>query len=1519
MTTKISSDNIQTTTLETLGSGPTITNVQITDSSYNVIDDTAVSTSGGYLKITGTNFSSGCTVIIGGTNATSTAFVNSTMLNVEVPAAAAGTYIVYVVNTDGGVAIRVNGLTYSGTPTWVTDSTLSGGTVDSAISIQLSATSDSTITYTLQNGSSLPSGLSLSSSGLLSGTITGLASETIYNFTVIATDVELQDSPRSFSITITIGDQYWPYVTTLLSPVVGTVPFNDDASINNFAVAIAGDTKPNNFNPYTPGYYSNYFDGTGDYLTIADNAAFTFGTGDFTIECWINTSVTTATYGKRILNHYTYVSGTDYGWHLAVLRTGGYTINFTGFTTGSTGITLSTTTTLAPNVWHHIAVVRNGSTASLYLNGVQVATQTGVTWNDVNTISAGLDIGSQSNAAGTLYDGYISNLRIVKGTAVYTSSFTPSTSPLTAISGTSLLTCQSNRFIDNSTNNFTITRNGDTKVSSFIPYTPNSSYSTYGSTYFDGTGDYLTVPFSSAFNTGTTYTVEAWVYPTVRNTYNMIFTVSNNNVANFGSWLLWFNASGTVYFECRPGTGGTNVQVIGGTVPLTQWTHIAVSVNSNAVKLFVNGVQVQTGTVVALDGTQTNVGIGALTNGATASPFTGYLTDVRLVKGTAVYTSAFTPPTTPLTAISGTSLLTCQSNQPANNNVFIDNSSSNFLITRNGNSTQGAFSPYGAGFSNYFDGSGDFLQVAHNTALDLGSGDFTVEFWLNAPSWSSGTAGVIGKKLSDSTSGWQIYRDSNQPTKLNGRLGSTNNFFTTSSVTAGQWEHWALVRTGSTVYWFKNGVLDATGTNSVNISDATASLNIAFADTWSAYGNFYLSNVRVVKGTAVYTGAFTPSTTPLQPVTGTSLLTCQSPNFVDNSANNFTITRNGDTSVQKFGPFAGTTLPAPYYGAYFDGNGDYLTVASNAAFGFGTGDFTIECWIYPTNAGAALQQIYDNRTATADTKVNFGVRTNTITYCVGSAILLTSAASSIVNNAWQHVAIVKSSGTTKIYINGTQSGPSYTDNYNFTSPAECVIATPGDSRGSATYSFTGYISNMRVTKGQAVYTANFTPSTSPLTTTSQGAISSNVSLLTCQSNTFIDNSTNNFTITVAGNSKPTTFNPFTVTYSIKQSYTPGVYGGSMYFDGTGDYLTVPASTLNQLGDSRYTMEFWMYPTLVNGAERNLINKNGATTYGYTFRMTTANKMGYFTDGTGNSILSTTTLSPNTWYHVAATFDGTTTRLFINGVQEASTTSWSSVTNDTGVLYIGARQYDASMNYAGYITDARIVKGSALYTSNFVPENRPLTSVRNSTLLLNGTSGGIYDSSTNTVFETRSPAIVSTSVVKYGNTSMYFSGASESGLYSYNNPGVRFGTGNFTVELWLYLDASLTGLERIITLANPSATTAARLQQNSGNTIYWIDGANLPGFGTGANIPMSVGTWTHIAICRSGTTTRYFKDGVQVASGTDTSSYNTDTLTVASNYDGSYRTNCYISDLRITKGVARYTANFTAPTSAFNAK
>jgi alpha-tubulin suppressor-like RCC1 family protein len=188
---------------------PLITNVQITDSSYNVLDDVAANTTGGYIQITGSNFNSGVIVLVGSNSATSTTLVNSSVIRAQVSAAAASSYPVYVVNTNGATAIKVNGLTYSSFPAWNTSATLANTAANTIFSVNLSANSDSNITYS--NTTALPAGTSLLANGYFYGTVT-IGVQTTYTFTVDAKDAENQDALRTFSLTVTINPSAGLYV-----------------------------------------------------------------------------------------------------------------------------------------------------------------------------------------------------------------------------------------------------------------------------------------------------------------------------------------------------------------------------------------------------------------------------------------------------------------------------------------------------------------------------------------------------------------------------------------------------------------------------------------------------------------------------------------------------------------------------------------------------------------------------------------------------------------------------------------------------------------------------------------------------------------------------------------------------------------------------------------------------------------------------------------------------------------------------------------------------------------------------------------------------------------------------------------------------------------------------------------------------------------------------------------------------------------------------------------------------------
>ena len=215
--TRITSDEISTGAITadkiaasvSLG-GPKITTVNVANSAYTVLDDTAVNVGGGYIVITGSGFESGAQVIIDTTTATSVSYINSSTLRAEVPSKSAASYNLYVVNPDGGTAIKVNGVTYSGVPTWVTASPLSNQQANVSFNVALSATGATSYS----NTTSLPAGTQLLSNGYFYGTVT-IGVETQYTFTVRATDAELQDADKSFQVTVTVTPLYqlWSWGT----------------------------------------------------------------------------------------------------------------------------------------------------------------------------------------------------------------------------------------------------------------------------------------------------------------------------------------------------------------------------------------------------------------------------------------------------------------------------------------------------------------------------------------------------------------------------------------------------------------------------------------------------------------------------------------------------------------------------------------------------------------------------------------------------------------------------------------------------------------------------------------------------------------------------------------------------------------------------------------------------------------------------------------------------------------------------------------------------------------------------------------------------------------------------------------------------------------------------------------------------------------------------------------------------------------------------------------------------------
>jgi len=238
--------------------------------------------------------------------------------------------------------------------------------------------------------------------------------------------------------------------------------------------------------------FAGSFNGSSQYLNLTANSSLQFGTGDFTVEGWYYQNGTVS-FGNIFSTTLLYT--TTGGLRLS---TGNSNNTFQVATAGSSLINASVA--FSASRWNHFAIVRSSGVTTLYQNGVSVGSASDSNSYTANTFVIGWVDGSGSSAY--LLNGLLSNFRVVKGTAVYTSNFIPSTSPLTAITNTSLLTLQNSTIIDNSTNAFSITNNGTVTTGQTYPcstaifndqspqgnnWTPNNISGASGSTL-----DYMT-------------------------------------------------------------------------------------------------------------------------------------------------------------------------------------------------------------------------------------------------------------------------------------------------------------------------------------------------------------------------------------------------------------------------------------------------------------------------------------------------------------------------------------------------------------------------------------------------------------------------------------------------------------------------------------------------------------------------------------------------------------------------------------------------------------------------------------------------------------------------------------------------------------------------------------------------------------------------------------------------------------------------------------------------------------------
>jgi len=752
--------------------------------------------------------------------------------------------------------------------------------------------------------------------------------------------------------------------------------------------------------------------------------------------------------------------------------------------------------------------------------------------------------------------------------------------------------------------------------------------------------------------------------------------------------------------------------------------------------------------------------------------------------------------------------LSVKATATGSNQTFDDASASNHTITVAGNSTTSTFSPHRhGGYSAYFDGTGDYLTFPHSTSTaEWWNDDFTIEAWVYYTSFTESSEGrphvLKHGDVGSTTDYWSFGAISNGTLLFyywNGSAIAT--CVSTSTLSLNTWHHITMCHDDSDneINLYLDGVNVKTHTVS-GTPQSSASSTMIIGNNTSSYFTGYMSNLRVIKGTEVYTSAFTPPTAPLTAITNTKFLLGNLPYFKDQSASNHAITPNGNVSLKPKSLFDNAEYSETYHGAsaYFGGTGNRINLNAESDFAFGTNDFTVEFWLYPLTRLATEGILVDFRGSSGqgtytslylDNQYN----TNDIIYQHQTGGRITSSA--ILDNAWSHVALVRQGYYVRLFVNGIQEGSTFTNSLTQ------LVGTNGPQIGSyydGNYALTGYMSDIRILNGTCAYFSNFTPPTTPLTTT------------------------------------PPVFN-INVTNSGSNAYTL-----------TSDTLSTDMSSSN--------------PT-VNMAVGQTVN--------------------FVVNASGHP------------FHIRVSDGGAdvSTPVATNQGTQSGTVTWTP--NTAGTYY-----YQCSV-HSGMIGTINVTE-SAKFLLNPEPSAEDL-------------------SQSSRVSFVGNPATDTTQVKFAGTKSIAFDGTGD--YLTFDILGGDIGANeDFTVELWHRFSSDQWGglfqvAPQILGNAHGnSIPTFGISRRTSGGRYQMYSGAG--GYISGGAGQTTIGQWYHLAYVRYNGTIKIYEDGTEITalSAADTTVYTTPKGVIGGKYSTGYLMFGNIQDFRFTRGLARYTANFTPPTA-----
>jgi hypothetical protein len=606
------------------------------------------------------------------------------------------------------------------------------------------------------------------------------------------------------------------------------------------------------------------------------------------------------------------------------------------------------------------------------------------------------------------------------------------------------------------------------------------------------------------------------------------------------------------------------------------------------------------------------------------------------------------------------------------------------------------------GASALFDGNGDYLNSATGFSF---AGDFTVEFFVRFASIGANSRGLATDRPPTSggytTSNWYIEKNTN-----NGLFAGISGFgdiiTSNSLVTTNTWYHIAFVRSGTTVSLYLDGISRGTPlTCGTSVGDG----DISFGAIVGLYLDGHMDEIRV-SNTSRYTAGFTPSTTAfvndantvlLMHMDGTDAATFfEDDNGTGRSQIGIQAVNNAqvDTAQSKFGGSS----------ALFDGTTDYLFVTSNSTLAHGAGNFTIEMWVRFTSQPTAgnYRVFYDVRPASTNGAYPVLTQKGTsIVYYANSADRITSSA--LTTNTWYHLAVSRSGTDTKMFIDGTQAGSTYTDSTTY---LNSNIFIGGDSF-SNTSLYAGYLDEVRISNS-ARYTTTFTPSTTPFVN------DSNTLLLLHMDGTDAS------TVFRDDNGTGRSQRSIIATGGAQVDTAQSKFGGaSALFDGTLDWLTC-AMVGTGYTATDLTIECWVRPAAIQTkaimTSRTQDNTLATGEFQLLFLDSGFGTKWQFALGSNQiDMRSTTTYAANTWYHLAVTRNISTNgwTFYVNGTSEATATNATNFANNN--ISIGA-YLTGTLSMNGHVDEVRI-SNTRRYTANFTPSTTAFQNDSNTLLLL----------------------------------------------------------------------------------------------------------------------------------------------------------------------------------------------------------